>query len=349
MKFTAETIAGFLGGDIVGDKDATVWSLAKIEEGQPGAISFLSNPKYEKYIYDTDSSIVIVNRSFEPQHPVKTTMVRVDDAYACFAKLLELYAASKPQKTGISPKASIAEGATVGEGCYVGEFAVIEAGASVGEGSKIYPQSYVGDRVKIGKNATIYAGVKIYEDCVIGDNVTLHSGAVIGADGFGFAPQPDGTYSKIPQLGNVVIEDDVEIGANTCIDRATMGSTFVRRGVKLDNLIQIAHNVSVGENTVCAAQVGIAGSTKVGKNNMYGGQVGIVGHLTIGDRVQLASKAGVLSSVGDDMTQMGYPSLPGLQYHRSFAVFRNLPEMKAKLEKLAKEVDKLIEDKEAFK
>lgn len=343
MEFTAEMIAEFLGGSVVGDANAKVWTMSKIEEGSEGSLAFLANPKYEHFIYDSNATIVIVNRSFEPTAAVKATMVKVDDAYGCFAKLLELYVANKPKKQGISPKSSINESAQLGSECYVGEFTVIDAGASVGDGAAIYPQVYIGERVKIGKNVTIYAGAKIYEDCVLGDNVVIHSGCVIGADGFGFAPDANGVFSKIPQIGNVVLESDVEVGANSCIDRATMGSTVIKKGVKLDNLIQIGHNVVVGENTVCAAQVGIAGSTKVGRNVMMGGQVGIAGHLTIGDRVQLGSQSGVGNNIDPDTVVLGSPCLPGTRYHRANAVFRNLPELSVKVSSLEKQLKKLIE------
>ena len=290
MEFSAEMIAAYLGGEIVGNTQTTVSTFAKIEEGHPGALSFLANPKYEHYIYDTQSSIVIVNNDFKPQQEVKATMIKVEDAYGSFAKLLELYAAHKPRRTGISDKADIAPDANVGCNCYIGAFAVIETGATIGDNVCIYPNAYIGAGVTVGDNTILYAGVKIYEGCRIGRNVIVHAGAVIGADGFGFAPQEDGSYSKIPQIGNVVIEDDVEIGANTCIDRATMGSTIIHRGVKLDNLIQIGHNVVIGENTVSAPQLGVAGTSKVGRHCMLGGQVGIAGHLPIGDNVQIGSK-----------------------------------------------------------
>lgn len=345
MEFTAELIAGFLGGEVVGDSAAKVWTISKIEEGENGSLSFLSNPKYEHYIYDTCASIVIVNKSFEPTQPIATTMVRVDDAYACFAKLLELYAANKPQKTGINTQSAISKSATLGEDCYVGEFAVIGDNVKVGKGCKIYPQVYIGDNVKIGDNVTLNAGVKIYEQCEIGSRVTIHAGSVIGADGFGFAPNEKGEFSKIPQIGNVIIEDDVEIGANTCIDRATMGSTVIHHGVKLDNLIQVGHNVTIGINTVCAAQVGIAGSTKVGENCMMGGQVGVAGHLALGDRVQLGSKCGVSNNIPDGEVHMGYPSLPLSKFHRANAVYRNLPELSMDVHTLKKEVKKLMEQK----
>ena len=341
MEFTAELIAGYLGGEVAGDPQATVSTFAKIEEAKPGALAFLANPKYEHYIYGTEASIVIVNKSFEPTAPVAATMIRVEDAYSCFAKLLELYVANKPQKIGVSPLASIHETASVGEGAYVGEYAVIGKGVRTGRNCKIYPQTYLGDNVRIGDNVTLYPGVKIYEGCRIGNDVTIHAGSVIGADGFGFAPDENGVFHKIPQIGNVRIEDEVEIGANTCIDRATMGSTVIHRGVKLDNLIQIGHNVTIGADTVAASQVGIAGSSKVGTGCMMGGQVGIAGHLTIGDKVSIASKSGISNSIPDGETYMGSPAMPGIKYHRAHAVFRNLPDLSYKVRQLEKELVKL--------
>lgn len=346
MEFTAEMIASYLGGTVAGDPQATVSTFAKIEEGHAGALSFLANPKYEHYIYDTQSSIVIVNASFVPQHPVKATLIKVEDAYGSFAKLLELYAAHKPRKTGISQRAEISSEATIGHNCYVGAFAVIEAGAVIGDNVCIYPHTYVGDGVRIGDNTTLYAGVKVYEGCRIGANVIIHAGAVIGADGFGFAPNEAGEYSKIPQIGNVVIEDNVEIGANTCVDRATMGSTRIHRGVKLDNLIQIGHNVVVGEHTVCASQVGIAGTSKIGSHCMLGGQVGVAGHLTVGDRVQLASKSGISNNVPDGATYFGYPALPISRSHRVNAVVRNLPELSQTVYRLEKQLAALMAKEE---
>ncbi|MEG1607980.1 MAG: UDP-3-O-(3-hydroxymyristoyl)glucosamine N-acyltransferase [Mucinivorans sp.] len=342
MEFTAEIIAGFLDGTIEGDPQVKVNTITKIEEGEPGALAFLSNPKYEEYIYHSKASIVIVNRDFVAKGPIEATLLRVDNAYKAFASLLELYVANKPRKEGISPKSSIAPTATLGQGVYVGEFAVLDEGCSVGQGSQIFPQVYVGDRVRIGSNCKICAGVKIYEDCVLGDNITIHSGTVIGGDGFGFAPTEDGSFQKIPQIGNVVIEDDVEIGANTCIDRATMGSTIIRRGVKLDNLIQIAHNVVVGSNTVMAAQVGVAGSAKIGQNVMMGGQVGVVGHITIADGVKIGSQSGIGASVDKPgVVMFGSPAMPGLQNHRVHAILKELPELRAKLLKVVREMETL--------
>lgn len=346
MEFTAEMIAGAIGGEVVGDKTATVNTFAKITEGHQGALSFLANPKYEHYIYTTRSSVVIVNRSFEPEQPVPATMIRVEDAYGAFAKLLELYVANKPRRTGISERAAIAPSARLGKDCYVGDFAVVDAGAVIGDNCQIFPQAYIGANVRIGNNAIINSGVKIYEECVLGNNVTLHAGCVIGADGFGFAPNAQGSFDKIPQIGNVVIEDDVEIGANTCVDRATMGSTLIRKGVKLDNLIQIGHNVVIGENTVAAAQVGIAGSTQVGHNCMFGGQVGIAGHLSIGDNVKAGSQSGIDNNVESNDTRMGTPSLSGIKFHRSNAIFRNLPELSRTVSRLEKQVAELMAEKQ---
>lgn len=341
MEFTAEMIAGFLGGEIVGDPQAKVSTIAKIEEGAPGALSFLSNPKYEHFIYDSDSSIIIVNKSFEPKQDVKATMVKVDDAYACFAKLLELYESSKPQKKGISEKASISAAASLGSDCYVGDFAFVGDGVKAGDNCKIYPQAYVGDGVKMGNNVTLFPGVKIYEGCVIGNNVVINAGTVIGADGFGWAPDTEGKYNRIPQLGNVVIEDNVDIGANTCIDRATMGSTVIKQGVKLDNLIQIGHNCIIGNNSACAAQSGFAGSSKIGSNCMIGGQVGITGHITLGDKVIVGSKSGVSKNVDDNAFLMGYPALPIMKFNRCNAVYRHLPELSAEVRDLRNKLEEI--------
>ncbi len=341
MEFTAEMIAGLLGGEVVGDKNAAVHTVSSIEEGRAGALAYLVNPKYEPFIYTTGASIVLVDRSFEPKQPVAATLVKVDDAGACVLKLLEMYNAAKPRKQGISRLASISERASVGADCYVGDFAVIEAGAEVGAGCQIYPQVYVGDGVKIGEGTKIYPGVKIYEGCRIGRNCILHAGAVIGADGFGFAPNAAGGFDKIPQLGNVVIEDDVEIGANTCIDRAKTDSTIIRRGVKLDNLIQVGHNVQIGENTVSSAQTGIAGTSRVGRNCFLAGQVGVADHVTIGDRVKIGSKSGIDKDIPDGEVRMGYPALPGLLFHRSQAVVKNLPELSRRVDRMERAVDEL--------
>ena len=338
MEFSAEMIAGLVGGNIVGDKQAMVHTVSSIEAGKKGSLTYLSNPKYEQYIYTTEASIVLVGKDFTPKQELQTTLIQVDDVAATVLQLLEMYNAMKPQKKGISRLASISEKATVAEDCYVGDFAVIEAGAVVEAGAKIYPQVYVGDGVKVGAGTTLYPGVKIYEGCRIGANCIIHAGAVIGADGFGFLPKEDGTFDKIPQLGNVIIEDNVEIGANTCIDRAKTDSTIIRKGVKLDNLIQIGHNVQIGENTVSSSQTGIAGTTKVGANCFIAGQVGIADHVVIGDRVKIGAQSGIDKNVPDGETRFGSPALAGLGFHRSFAVFKELPELRRRVMKLEAEL-----------
>ena len=338
MQFTAEMIAGFLNGTIVGDKNASVSTVSSIDGGKAGSLAYLTNPRYEQYIYTTEASIVLVDKTFEPKEEVKPTLIKVENVAECVLNLLEMYNAAKPRKTGIAKMASISEEATVGENCYVGDFAVIERGAKIGDNVQIYPQCYIGDNVTIGEGTKLYPGVKIYEGCRIGKNCILHAGSVIGADGFGFAPREDGTFAKIPQLGIVILEDNVEIGANTCIDRAKTDATIVHSGVKLDNLIQLGHNVEVGANTVMSAQVGIAGTTKVGSNCFIAGQVGIADHITVGNGVKIGSKSGIDKSVADGEIRFGYPALPGVQYHRSFAVFRQLPDMAYTLRKLEKAV-----------
>lgn len=308
MEFTANQLAGLVNGVVEGDGNVTVNTLAKIEEGHPGALSFLANPKYNHYLYTTESSIVLVRRDFVAEEPVKATIIRVDDPYATIAQLLTMVNDMiNPRRSGIEQPSFIAEGVEVSSDCYVGAFAYIGKGARIGRGAQIYPGAYVGENVKLGDNVTLYPGVKVYHGCVIGNRCIIHAGAVIGADGFGFAPVGD-SYQKIPQIGNVVLEDDVEIGANTTVDRATMGSTVIHHGVKLDNLIQIAHNVRVGANTVMAAQVGVAGSTSIGEHCMLGGQVGVAGHLHVGDRVELAAQAGVHKNVPDGGRMIGTPA-----------------------------------------
>jgi len=336
MEFTAEMIAGLLDGTVVGDKNAKVHTVGSIDGGRCGALAYLTNPKYEQYVYTSQASVILVDKTFEPKQPVRATLIKVADVGACVLSLLEMYNAAGPRKKGISPLSAINAAAEVGEECYVGEFTVIEAGARVGRECQIYPQCYIGDGVEIGEGTRIYSGVKIYEGCRIGRNCIIHSGAVIGADGFGFAPKPDGTFAKIPQLGNVVIEDDVEIGANTCIDRAKTEATIIRHGVKLDNLIQVGHNVEIGANTVSSAQMGIAGTSKIGANCFVAGQVGIADHVNIGDRVRIGSKTGIDKDVPDGEMRFGYHELPGMQYHRSFAVFRRLPELENKVRELEK-------------
>jgi len=341
MEFKASTIAGFLNGTIEGDENVSVSNVSKIEEGKPGTLAFLANPKYEKYVYDTKASIVLVRTDFNPEKPVPCTLIRVEDPYQSMAALLELYQQSKPQKFGVEQPSFIDPSAKVGDNTYVGAFAYIGTNALVGDGSKIYPQSYIGDNVKVGRNTIVYAGVKIYDNCVIGDNCILHAGAVIGADGFGFAPTPDGSYKKIEQVGNVVLEDDVEIGANTTIDCSTMGSTIIRKGAKLDNLIQIAHNCEVGQNTVMAAMVGVAGSTKIGKNCVVAGHVGIAGHLNVGDRVTIGAMAGITNNVKEGKILLGAPAMDHDRALKTFVVTRRLPELRDAVNELQKEVKEL--------
>ena len=343
MQFTAEMIAAALNGEVVGNKDATVSTVSSIDGGKPGSLAYLTNPKYEQYIYTTEASIVLVDKSFEPKGEIKATLVKVENVGQCVLNLLEMYNASKPRKRGISKMASINETAEVGNDCYIGDFAVVEQGAKIGDNVQIYPQCYIGDNVTIGEGTKIYPGVKIYEGCKIGKNCIIHAGAVIGADGFGFAPREDGTFAKSPQLGIVIIEDNVEIGANSCVDRAKTDATIVHSGVKLDNLIQLGHNVEVGANTVMSAQVGIAGTTKVGSNCFIAGQVGIADHVTVGNAVKIGSKSGIDKDVADGEIRFGYPALPGMQYHRSFAVFKQLPDIAAKLREVEKRVTKLEE------
>jgi UDP-3-O-[3-hydroxymyristoyl] glucosamine N-acyltransferase len=342
MEYTAEMIAGLLNGKVEGDPGTRVHTIAKIEEGKPGALSFLANPKYEQYIYTTGSSVVLVRTDFRPVREVKATLIRVEDPYQSVARLLQIYEAARPVPKGIHPTAVIDETASVAEDVYLGAYAVVSANAVIGSGSCIYPHTWVGDGVKVGRNCTLHAGVRVYSDCVIGDNCILHAGTVIGADGFGFAPVADSNFMKIPQIGNVVIEDNVEIGANTCIDRATMGSTMIQSGVKLDNLVQLGHNVVIGANTVIAAQTGIAGSTKVGKNCMIGGQVGIVGHLTIADGCRSGSQAGIIGAVREEgSTVVGTPSLDSRKFMKSYAFFARLPELNRKVDEMAKTVEEL--------
>ena len=343
MQFTAEMIAGMLNGEIVGDKNAAVSTVSSIDGGKAGSLAYLTNPKYEQYIYTTEASIVLVDKTFEPKAEIKATLIKVENVGECVLNLLEMYNATRPQKSGISKMASINESASVGDGCYIGDFAVVERGAKLGNKVQIYPQCYIGDNVEIGEGTKLYPGVKIYEGCKIGRNCIIHAGAVIGADGFGFAPKADGTFAKIPQLGNVIIEDNVEIGANTCVDRAKTDSTIIRSGVKLDNLIQVGHNVQIGSNTVMSAQVGIAGTTKIGSNCFVGGQVGFADHIVVGNGCKIGSQSGIDKGVADGETRFGSPALPGIQYHRSFAVFRNLPEMATKLRELEKRINTIEE------
>lgn len=344
MEFSAKQIAQFVQGVIEGDENATVNTFAKIEDGKPGAISFLSNPKYTHYIYDTESSIVLIDKSVELEKPTKATLIRVDNAYECVAKLLQLYESMKPKKTGIDSLAFVSPSAKIGENVYIGAFAYIGDNVVIGDGCQIYPNVVICENAKVGNDCLFYPNVTIYHDCHVGNRVTLHAGSVVGSDGFGFAPSENG-YDKIPQIGIVTIEDDVEIGANTCIDRSTMGSTYVRKGVKLDNLVQIAHNTDIGANTVMSAQVGVAGSTKVGQWCMFGGQVGIAGHITIGNKVFLGAQSGVPSSLKDDQTLIGTPPMEKLPYFKSHAIFQRLPDLYKQIQKLQKEVDELKKSK----
>lgn len=340
MEFTAKQIAAYIQGEVVGDENATVHTFAKIEEGVPGAISFLSNPKYTQYIYETQASVVLVNRDFAPEHEVKATLIRVDNAYESLAQLLTLYEQSKPRQSGISSLAYVDPTATVGDDVYIGPFAYVGAGVRVGRGSAIHPHATIGDGAVVGDDCTIYANATVYHDCRIGNRCILHSGCVIGADGFGFAPTPQG-YNKIPQIGIVIVEDDVEVGANTCIDRATMGATVVHSGVKLDNLVQVAHNDEVGSHTVMCAQVGVAGSTKIGQWCMFGGQVGIAGHARIGDRVELGAQSGVPGNVKSNQTLIGSPPVEPKKFFRMAAIQRRLPELLTEIEGLRRELNEL--------
>lgn len=338
MKFTAAQIAGILEGEVVGNPEAEIFKLSKIEEGSHGSLTFLANPKYLHYIYTTQASVTIVNATFEPESPLSTTLIKVEDAYGAFTKILEFYNLVKHNKSGIEQFAVVAEGATYGKHFYLGSFSYVGNNVTIGDNVKVYPGCFIGDNVRIGNNVLIFAGAKIYSDTVIGNNCSIHSGVVIGADGFGFAPNEDGTFKKIPQIGNVIIEDAVDIGASTTIDRATMGSTIIRSGVKLDNQIQIAHNVEVGENTVIAAQTGVAGSTKIGKNCMIGGQVGIAGHLTIGNNVRVQAQTGIGRNIKDDEAIQGSPALGYSDFNKSYVHFKNLPKLVAELEELKKKL-----------
>jgi UDP-3-O-[3-hydroxymyristoyl] glucosamine N-acyltransferase len=342
MQITVAEIGTLLQGEVVGNGQAILNKVAKIEEGEPGALSFLANPKYEAHIYRTKSTAVLVNRTFTPTEPVEAALIKVDDAYASFTYLLEQFAnISLLYKTGIDERAAVAKSAQLGNKVYIGAMACVEEGAVIGENVKIFPQVYVGDRVKIGKNSIIYPGAKIYNDCVIGDDCIIHAGTVIGSDGFGFAPLADRSYKKIPQIGNVIIEDNVEIGSNCSIDRATMGSTYIRRGAKLDNLVQIAHNVEIGEHTVIASQSGVAGSTKIGKYCVIGGQVGFAGHITIADGSQFGAQSGVAASIKEPEGKwFGSPAFEYKDELKSTVVYKRLPS----LEKRIQELEKIIKE-----
>ena len=340
MEFTARQIAQVINGEIIGNENVTVNSFSKIEEGKPGSISFLANPKYTHYIYNTKASIVLIDKNAILEKPVETTLIKVNNAYECIAKLLQMYEATKPKKTGIDPLAFVSTNAKIGKNCYIGAFAYVGDNVSIGDNTQIYPHTTICENTTIGESCTLYPNVTVYHGSLIGDRVILHAGSVIGSDGFGFAPSTNG-YDKIPQIGVVTIENDVEIGANTCIDRSTMGSTYIRKGVKLDNLVQIAHNTDIGENTVMSAQVGVAGSTKVGQWCMFGGQVGLAGHIVIGNKVFLGAQSGVPGNIKDGQQLIGTPPMKQRPYFKSHAVFRRLPELYKQINDLQKQVEEL--------
>lgn len=339
MKFIAHQIANLLDGEIVGDENAEVFTLSKIEEGKRGSLTFLSNPKYTPFIYSTDATITIVNNDFVAEKEINTTLIKVDNAYAAFSTLLEHYNNIKNNKIGVESPVSIAESAIIGDDVYVGAFTSIGENVRIGNNVKIYPNCFIGDNVTIGDHTTIFAGTKIYSDCSIGSYCNIDASVILGADGFGFSPDENGVYSKVPQIGNVIIEDHVDIGASTTIDRATLGSTIIKKGVKLDNQIQIAHNVVIGEHTVIAAQTGIAGSTKIGKHCQIGGQVGIVGHITIGNHVKIQAQSGIAKSIADNEMLQGTPAFGYGDYYKSYVHFKNLPQ-------LAKDIEELKKNKE---
>lgn len=341
MEFSAQQIAAYLQGEIVGDVNASVNTFAKIEEGVPGALSFLSNPKYTPFIYETKSSIVLVNKDFVAEHPIQATLIKVENAYESLAKLLTLYESMKPKHTGIDPLAYVAKTAKIGKDVYLAPFAYVGDNAEIADGVQIFPHAFVGDGVKVGKNSVINSNVSIYQGCKIGNNCIIHSGCVVGADGFGFAPTPNG-YEKIPQIGIVIVEDNVEIGANTCIDRATMGATIIHAGAKLDNLIQIAHNDEIGSHTVMAAQCGVAGSTKIGEWCMFGGQTGFAGHIKVADKTYTGAQSGIAGSVKNPGTTiMGYPAFDNKNFVKSHIVFKQLPDLAKQLHELQKKVEEL--------
>jgi len=340
MEFTAQQIADYVNGLVVGDLTTKVTGFSKIEEGLSGTLTFLANMKYEQHIYRTKASVVLVSNDFKPAAPIEATLIKVPNPYASLAKLMALVEQSKPQKSGIDSMAYIDQTASIADDCFIGAFVSIGENVQIGKGCMIYPQVYIGDRVCIGEKTILYPHAVVYKDCSIGQNCIIHAGAVIGSDGFGFARE-DGVYKKITQTGNVVIEDDVEIGANTTIDRAVIGSTFIRKGVKIDNLIQIAHNVEVGKNTAMAAQVGIAGSTKIGENCLFGGQAGVSGHLQIGDNAQIAAQSGIISSIAANAKVMGTPTIPLTNFFRSSILFERLPELNKTISRLEREIEEL--------
>jgi UDP-3-O-[3-hydroxymyristoyl] glucosamine N-acyltransferase len=347
MEFTAEQIAGILSGEVIGNAETKVSALSKIEEGTSGTLSFLANPKYEEHIYSTGASICIVNNSFVPSKelPKTLTLVKVDDAYACFAKLLDFYNQMRQKPAKIEQPSFFSESAEAKEGLYLGAFAYVSDGVKIGENVKIYPNAYIGDNVEIGDNSVIFAGAVIYADCKIGKNCIIHSGVIVGADGFGFAPDENGEYQKVPQIGNVILEDFVEIGSNSTIDRATLGSTIIRRGVKIDNLCQIAHNVEIGKNTAMAAQVGIAGSAKIGENVMIGGQAGIAGHLHIANGTKIVAQSGIPSTVKKADTLMGSPGINLEDFKKSYFGFRKLPFILNKIQEFDQKLKELTKNK----
>jgi UDP-3-O-[3-hydroxymyristoyl] glucosamine N-acyltransferase len=342
MKFTAGQIAELISGKIEGNKETIITGVSKIEEGQPESLTFLANPKYTSHIYTTKADVVIVNDSFVAEKEISATLIRVPDAYQALAQLLEMYEQSQPKKTGIEQPSFIDKSAKIGDFTYVGAFAYIGENVVIGDNVQIFPHVYIGDNVKIGDNTVLFPGVKVYKQCIIGNYCTIHAGAVIGSDGFGFAPSANNEYKKVPQIGNVVLNDHVDIGANTTIDRATMGATIIKKGVKLDNLVQIGHNVEIGENTVIAALSGMAGSTKIGANCMFGGQTGIAGHLQIADGTKLGAQAGVSKSIRKkDTINLGTPSMEAMVFNKAYVVFRRLPELKKELDQLIQTVNEL--------
>ncbi|MEA1897312.1 MAG: UDP-3-O-(3-hydroxymyristoyl)glucosamine N-acyltransferase [Bacteroidota bacterium] len=345
MEFTAKAIAEFLKGEIEGDAEIVISNVSKIEEGEKGTITFLANPKYTEYAYTTDASIIIVNKSFVPNKKIKATLIKVDDAYQAIASLLQLKESMKPKKVGIHPKSWMEKSSKAGKDLFLGAYAYVGENCIIGKNVRIYPHVYIGDNVVIGDNCTFYPGVKIYHECKIGNDCILHGGVVIGSDGFGFAPDTQKDYKKVPQIGNVILKDRVEIGSNTTIDRAMMGSTIIEEGVKLDNLIMVAHNVVIGENTIVAAQSGIAGSTKIGRECMFGGQVGLVGHIEIADKVMIAAQSGIPSSIKKEgVVVQGSPAFPIMDYQKSYVYFRKLPSLVTRINELEKKLKELEQD-----
>lgn len=344
MQFTAKQIAKKLNGTVEGNPDALIWKPCRIEEVDEGGITFLANPKYTHYIYERHASAILIRKDFVPEKPIDATLIRVDNPYVCVAKVLHMFNTASKPKRGRKMGSRVAWSAKVGKGCYIGEYSVISRHAKIGNNVQIYPQVYVGDYAEVGDNTILYPGVKIYRECKVGKDCILHAGVVVGADGFGFVPTEDGSYNKIDQIGNVVIEDNVELGANTCVDRATMGSTIIHKGVKLDNLCQIAHNVSVGANTVMASQTGCAGSTKIGENCVFAGQVGVVGHISVGNRVTVAAQSGVTRNIGDDSLVLGSPAMPADKQRKVYVLQRKLEDMYKDIEDLKKSLKDLTKD-----